>query len=567
MGRKPKKIRSPWQANFRAYFKRLRVHGIITGILAIYIIMSSCQVSLPGFYYDEARLVNHALSYLDNIKYTGIKGYKFIGGRIYPTMLRKYCGSLKAYLIAPLIKIAGRSLYVYRGSAILFTVIGLVFMFLALKHWLGILPASLAMLLLVLDPSFIYFSSRDFGPSALMFMFKGLLFFFIVLWSNSFHLISLKSYKPTRITLIYSLVIGLIAGLGFYNKANFLWLMIAIAVAAILFYRKELLSKLKPVPLLLFIIAFLLSGWQMIQFNLFIAPENMVQEAIERSVSKGLFQNLVSRIKQFEQTISGTISGKLFFGEQWTHRNIVMVMFFTVFSIAALVYKYIYRQNSEQSTQISISITVIAIVILLSILTPTDLSPQHQLIHYPFPHLVVAVGISFFLKLNVKSLKNHGAPVAVLLMAIIFNSIYLNANYIGELERTGGRGNWSDAIYDLTDWLLLNNLAAVCVDWGFEESLIALGGGRIKTAEISYNPSKRKLLFFAKRSSNFVFVCHSKGKRNFEDNVELFFKNARELNMPLAPVRVFAERDKTPVISVYRLVRSYSKSRSSSAMK
>src|SRR5215467_5066458 len=83
---------------------------------------------------------------------------------------------------------------------------------------LGQRTAMIAAALLAFDPSYILHIRLDWGPVALMMFFKvGSLYF-------------LAEFARTR-KLFYLKVAALFLGLGLYDKANFLWYLLALPLA------------------------------------------------------------------------------------------------------------------------------------------------------------------------------------------------------------------------------------------------------------------------------------------------------------------------------------------------
>src|SRR4051794_11167532 len=193
---------------------------IVSVSLAYFALMASFQISLPGLYYDEVLFVNAA---------TGGISDSFIDTRIagIPVMLMSYIGALKAYIYAPIFALFGVSPATVRLPAICISMLSLLITFFLARETFNPSMSALLVLVMALDPTFIFLTKLDFGPIVLMMFFKllALLFFFRALRTAS---------------VVYLWFVVLCCTLGLYDKLNFIWFIVALGVAAAVLFRGEL---------------------------------------------------------------------------------------------------------------------------------------------------------------------------------------------------------------------------------------------------------------------------------------------------------------------------------------
>jgi len=152
-----------------------------------------------------------------------------LANRCFPLMMATYVGATKDYLLLPVFAIAGVHLGLARMSAAVLAAIGIFGVWRFLLAFSGPRAAAAGALILAVNPSYIDMPLFDNGNIAVSLAFAGLLF---------------VCAARRRISFWSSFVIGLIAGLGTWARLNFLWLVIAAAVAAVLVYRRRSLRSL-----------------------------------------------------------------------------------------------------------------------------------------------------------------------------------------------------------------------------------------------------------------------------------------------------------------------------------
>ena len=152
-----------------------------------------------------------------------------------------------------------------------------------------------------------------------------------------------------------------------------------------------------------------------------------------------------------------------------------------------------------------------------------------------------------------------------LIISLSFFELRSFANSHIFLKQTGGTGNFSEAIYELNEWLIDNGyFRPRAIDWGFGHNLFFLSQGKIICREIDLS---KKWVFKDKHYYNTflvdftgcdinkkeIYIAHTENFENLE-GVSKGFKNfAKSQGYELIELKRFYQRDREPVYSVYQL--------------
>jgi hypothetical protein len=146
-----------------------------------------------------------------------------------------YVGALKAYLMAPVLGLFGGSPLTLRLPMILVGGLCVWLLGAFLFSRLGLFGATLAVALAATDPLFLFSTKIDWGPTTLAALFRCLAFGFF------FRFLDTRAPRAMLWFLVATL-------LGTWDKSNFVWLSIALGLAALLVYPRELVAGLRATP-------------------------------------------------------------------------------------------------------------------------------------------------------------------------------------------------------------------------------------------------------------------------------------------------------------------------------
>ena len=186
----------------------------------VFIFLATYRLKLPGLYMDEVDFVNAAQGAHDNTM------IHMRLGRV-PVLIMPYLGALKGWLYAPIFSLFGVSAVTIRLPAILLAAVTLLIFAQLLRAKLGGVWSSIAVWIMAVDPVNILPSRVDWGPTVLMHLFQAAIF---ALWLSY-----LDVAKIWKLVLIF-----VSAGLGFFDKFNFIWLVLAFVIAICLCYPDSL---------------------------------------------------------------------------------------------------------------------------------------------------------------------------------------------------------------------------------------------------------------------------------------------------------------------------------------
>ena len=155
-------------AGARDWLPRLLL--VVAGVY--FTVMAGRYIASPGLQYDEVLFVNAATGEPTN----GL----FVAKRIFglPVMLMGYIGALKAYLYYPVFQVFGVSPETVRWPVILASLATLVLTYLVARFTFDRLVSALLVLVMSVDPTFMYLTKLDYGPVALMMVLKVSALFF-----------------------------------------------------------------------------------------------------------------------------------------------------------------------------------------------------------------------------------------------------------------------------------------------------------------------------------------------------------------------------------------------------
>jgi hypothetical protein len=213
---------------------------------------------------------------------------------------------------------------------------------------------------------------------------------------------------------------------------------------------------------------------------------------------------------------------------------------------------------------------LLSVLILFQIiLTPRATGSHHMMMLYPFPEMIVAYAVSILLTPTFSVIGNSPALRIVaraatfgLLTILIVSNLVVDAKYHKSFVASGGKGVWSDAIYELKDYASqTSGQKLVLMDWGLENQLQLLSRGTINREEFFWalRDADRKdqmadLLYQkVRQESGDVFVFHAPGCTQFSEPRRVFDRMLEKYGRTAETVKVFNQRDGQPVYILQRV--------------
>ena len=532
-----------------------RVHILI--LLTVYLLISCWSLSLPGLEYDEVLFANAALGHLDETFIT----YEVKWGTLrLPLMLMNYIGALKAYIYFPLFELFPVSPVTTRLPAILIGAASLLAVYLALFRLTDRRVALWVGLLIATDPSFVFHTRIDFGPTVLMMFLK------------TTSLLAFIKFCKTRQSSF--LAIGsFLLGLGVFDKANFLWYVLGLLLASLLVWRKQLMEYVTVHNVLVSSFFLVLGSLPFIYYNVATGGGTFKDRILLPEDFSGA---LKTRTALLIETVNGTGLYKFANGLKPVGSIEALTSLWpgtiTPWVIAGCVLFSLrrWRIKTGVANPIGMFFALLFTVIVVEIyLTRLPVGWHHFMMLWPFHYMALGVfllqsapkesGPAERLATN-RPIVSRNLPVA-LLICMIASNLIVDGTYLRSFSKEGGRGFFSDAIYQLAEHALeRTDQRFLLMDWGFSNQLLLLSRGSIKKEELFWelrtaDNEERKLSDLRDRAiqPNNLFLFRSSPYTVFEKPRELFERMLARYKLQSETVKVFFHRRGDPAFVLVRV--------------
>ncbi len=529
---------------------------------ALFLSATLPNLSLPGLQYDELYYVPPAAALLKqqhDMDYVRIDpSVIHLGARPFPLMFNYYTSFLRTYVTLPVFALWGINVATVRGSSIALGAIALLFFIAFTRRLTGRLEvAAMTGVLLALDASFIAYTHNDYVAASLMMALKG-----AGLWAL------LRGWQERETHWLY--LGALLMGLGITDRASFLWLPFSLGPTLLLVHGKTILPEVRQrLPRLkhwLFAaFAFALGAAIFIAFNLatlggtFSPMAGSFRHTTGGADNLDFFGNLYLRLQMLTDVFSGgylshAIAGEVAYQTTDWHFSGSPLSWLVPLSFCYFVAKALMRLMARLPVKRSMVflLAMTALLLLFTCFTPT-LHRGHQLLMlYPFPHILVVLFLLEMLvrqrmiwRFSARTLERLWVAVLLVLMLAMARPII---DYHQLLQRTGGRGVWSDAIYEIVAEADQHpERTSVCMDWGFNANLLSLTKQPVRTIR-NYETTRRTPQQLAQLfDSTHVFLLHAPEYTYVGGAREDFFEAVEQARAKVDTLRVFHQREGQPV--------------------
>ncbi len=448
-------------------------------VLAVFLLATLFQLTLPGLHYDEAFEVVPAMQLLRHQPVQAFRNSAVtLFGTQFPLTTQDYIGALNTYFSMPFLWLAGISTTAVRLYSVF---IGLITILLAYgfttdltrNHGAGI--AAVAML--AVNPTFVFWTRQGIFVTAITAAIG-----IAAAWSW------LRWHRTRRYR--WAVMGAFLFGLGIYAKLLFLWLVAALFGAYLLVIwasgnlpaTLSALRRENPVTRAggLFI-AGAIGAFPLILYNLQTGGtfKNIGQNAATSYYgvdNTAILPNLATRFTELLTLLDG--------GHFWylggVFRNPALPI---VWGMALPV--AVWLAARRKNLRALIPFTVILLVTTESIVTVSALWITHFAVMMPFPAIALAVtGTELWHEM--RSNRAVGFALALMLAAVLLGDGITTIRYHRALAVSGGLGDHSDAVYDMVDWLAQNtaNRPVVAMDWGLSAPVTFLTAGAVTPVEV-----------------------------------------------------------------------------------
>ena len=438
-------------------------------------------------------------------------------GRV-PLMLMPYLGATKSIAYSWLVALVPPGPVVVRLPVVLLSC-GTLYLFLRLVSRVADRrTAIMATALLAADTTFVLCISLDWAPAAVQ------LFGWILLAN-----LAIRAAERPSVTVLAAT--GLLAGFLVWNKAVFLFSLVGALVAAGIVFRDRI-RRLSIRTILILACAF---GAGSLPLTIYNASSGMgtwrVREALQEYSPGFKMEAAVETLDgsvfdgyMFEKSTAGASTTPGVAGLLPRHDLLAVALL-----SSALVLPWAAR---DKRTKRLLQFAWMAFLFTFGAMLPfrnAGAGPQHIVLLYPLPHLIVAA--TFVSSAAVAGWLRKAGPYV--LAAVICASGLLTVAYRLQMSANGLTVYWTDAIYCLDRELREQQITdVVAADWGIEEPLRALSEGRIR---IVTDDQVTAATLREKGGGNFRIVAHAAAFRLFPQRFRTVEESARAAGVELVP--------------------------------
>jgi 4-amino-4-deoxy-L-arabinose transferase-like glycosyltransferase len=540
--------------------------GLSLIALIIYIVAATYQLTLPGLNYDEAADAVPAMNMVLHQPLDGAITVQLFG-HAWPLMIMPYIGPMSTYVAALGFLIGGVSALTLRLTTVFVGVLTLLLMWGFLKTMFDVRVASIAVLLLAVDPNYIFWSRMG------AFIAQPLLPMYIAaLWC-------LFAWHRGR-GFAYLASAAFLMGLGLSTKLLYLWVWAALGAGWLLLspwtgrgrgWRKWLwpFERLSAARLVLVAAAAVAGSSIVIFYNLQGAGSWHFFADHVSSASGGISvgaagATLLSNIRQIGlNDLKSFLDGSWFVGKLGDPpvnglaapaRGAGLAVIGLLVATGRLRYRW-----QRVAWLLILMVTFIVSGAAFSV----SHGANHLILVWPIPEALIAIAvISVAEALSLLSGKVRRLGLAVVVAAalcVLGAEVWTTYGFHQALARTGGEGPYSDAIYALANDLEQPGTPpALLFDWGFLRNLQIITANRAQvSASFTYAspplPVFENLMEEVMARPDDLYVFNVPQYTAFPGHWELFERVAYRHRLTPVLWKTYSQRDGKPVYLAYRL--------------
>jgi len=441
------------------------------GLSLLISILAIGDLGVPGPYYDEVIQALPTVEFLEGrARASEPPGSEVLRlrGRPFPWMTQAHMGALKSQLLIPSFALTGSDLAVLRLTTLAWSALGLLVCVAFARRAFGSGVALLSGLLLACDPSFLFISRHDWGSFSLGFLLRCSSLLLASAWWESGR-------------LRHALLAGASLGLGVYNKIDFALFPAAAALALLAVDRGLLARAVRErrahlaaaiATAVLVALPVVASLPELVQAGGRLGEQVGFSEkwqALESVLDGSYFLRLMRVGGRFDAMAS----------QQQVPRGglgLALALAGAGLAVAAL------RRRAPPGTALLLLCAGSLAVLLL--LLPGAARAHHVMNLHPFPHWIVALGLVALWRGSTPAsskprlaVTGRRAAAGLLLLAVVAANLRVVGETHAEIQRSGGRGYWSDAVAGFAEEAGISpGTRVVCLDWGLHSQIAFLRG-------------------------------------------------------------------------------------------
>jgi len=522
---------------------------VLLFIIVSFLILELSYIKVPGLHCEETFNAILTISLLRQLEQnTPLRDI------VFPVREGWYHGALMAYLTLPFFYIMDIGVVPLRLMQICFVATSLILIYYFLYKFFNKYAAFISVFLLIINPAFIMETKIGNEATILLQFFTMLILLLLFYW-----------YENQKYIYLYIAIFCM--GLGLSTRLWFIWFIIALFITFLLFntsIRKKLRfnfikSGILGLPI------FLLGGFLIIYscisndfYLIRFAAKHFFSPFTEPNYNNlDYFHNLIVNIQKFNSCISGSFSFIRQFGILYDNKFYIWTFWVSYFWLITRLFN---KQSFFRKKRI---LFILLIFSLMMIQTPIVFSRRphiHFMFFYPFVQIIIAlafIDIFYFFKDRRLTKTITRMILIVLLLLLSFKEMTGIYNYFSLMRKTGGVDEFSDAIYQLNDFLRQEEITVpVVCSWGLHGILEVTSKGTNNSSNAFYhleNDYPEYLKNEIRKGRRFyVFLPPNLPER--KKALYLFKEIIKNERKKAVEVKRFYQRNGAPVYLVYSIL-------------
>lgn len=422
----------------------------------------------PGLQYDEALLQYKVVLMLNS----PLGHLLPRPGHSWRVMVMPYLGAAKDYVLLLPFLAFGPKLEVSRAISMLLGVFGILGIWKLLADQMNEKEAAAVAFILAFHPA--YLGQTVFDNSAVAF------------WMGSLGLVAIafSSYLKRR-TNTAAFWLGVMMGIAIWGRVNFVWLLIAVFMAAVFVLQKRILVPARQFAS--WILGGVLGGLPLLLY-LVQSRGGTIRFLIEQPVNERFTALLAFRLRILAETqLADSEQRRIWDGPpipQWQ-----TVFFFLVVIVGILVCLFFKEGETNRMVHWR-RICALTFLFFAAFMLCSRLNIQEH-------HLVTLVPLAVVIVVTtLQALIHRWRTFAVVAFSVgliyLGSAVYCNLAAMQGLSKTGGINSWSDGIFSVNEYLLAHypGETVKILDWGLSKNLFVLSNSKISGNEIFWRATR-----------------------------------------------------------------------------
>ena len=427
----------------------------LLGLLSVYVALAAYKIHFPGIYYDEILSLAPAAAEKPYLKCFGL-----------PLLVFPYIGALKSWIYTPIFALFGVSPVTVRLPGILISCGTLALGYSLVRRILSPRWAVAFIGACAVHPGFVFLTKVDWGPIALMLFLKALCLVLLFKWLEG----------PQRICWsVFGVCI-----LGFFDKFNFIWFVVALAFSTSAIYGPEIFRKLRSVPLR----ALVAIAIALVAMGLLVLW--IVHPILQKPHTQGFSGRFSHMWSLYESMSTGAATAHMWFKSvptvpSWTGWAVLIVTaIFLLLTLVTYCLRPITNKNIDtQTLKFCLwSLLMFGIIFVEIVVTPQAGGPHHMIMLFPFD-LLAGFSAAFLFANTFPGMRRQIISLegCVLIIWVASNLRSFEMHFSKFRDMSSFRGRWSPHVELLAAYLnekAKNADSIYTIDWGIGFQLRAL---------------------------------------------------------------------------------------------